>query len=171
MSRVYNVLTWVARLRRYAPIMDLSQELVRFDTQLMENPNISEAEYQQGTLAGYELREYLLEKWGRQCAYCGAKDVPLPLEHMLCCKKGGWDRESNLTIACEPCNLKKGTQDIRDLLEAQARCSQAYSGSSQSPVEGCSRCQCDKVGVISPIASNGLTCRMWDRWTGPSSTG
>ena len=104
MSRVSNVLTWVARLCCYAPIMDLSQELVRFDTQLMENPDISEAEYQQGTLAGYELREYLLEKWGRQCAYCGAKDVPLQIEHILCCKKGGPNRESNLTIACEPCD-------------------------------------------------------------------
>ena len=27
-------------------------------------------EYQQGTLAGYELRQYMLDKWGRRCAYC-----------------------------------------------------------------------------------------------------
>jgi hypothetical protein len=27
--------------------------------------------YQQGTLFGYELREYLLLKWGHACAYCG----------------------------------------------------------------------------------------------------
>ena len=32
-------------------------------------------EYQQGTLAGYEVREYLLAKWGRTCAYCGAPSV------------------------------------------------------------------------------------------------
>ena len=36
----------------------------------------------EGTLAGYEVREYLLEKWGRQCAYCGAKDMPLQIEHI-----------------------------------------------------------------------------------------
>jgi hypothetical protein len=39
----------------------VSPELVKFDTQLMQNSNISGVQYQQGTLAGYELREYLLE--------------------------------------------------------------------------------------------------------------
>jgi len=33
-------------------------ELVRFDLQQMENPEIGGIEYQQGTLAGYEVREY-----------------------------------------------------------------------------------------------------------------
>jgi hypothetical protein len=38
-------------------------EHVRFDTQAMQQTGISGVEYQQGTLAGYEVREYLLEKW------------------------------------------------------------------------------------------------------------
>ncbi len=71
MSRVHNINTWVEKLRKLAPISDISQELVKFDTQLMRNPNIQGKEYQQGTLAGYETREYLLEKWKRCCAYCG----------------------------------------------------------------------------------------------------
>jgi hypothetical protein len=50
--------------------------LIKFDTQKIDQPAISGVEYQQGTLAGYEVREYLLEKWGRKCVYCGAKDVP-----------------------------------------------------------------------------------------------
>jgi len=32
--------------------------VVRFDTQLLQNSEMSGVEYQQGTLAGYELREY-----------------------------------------------------------------------------------------------------------------
>src|SRR5437867_7372886 len=36
-SRVEHVLTWVTRLRRVCPLTALSQELVRFDTQLMQN--------------------------------------------------------------------------------------------------------------------------------------
>lgn len=64
--RVDTTLAWVRRLRRWAPIAALSQELVRFDMQALENPDISGVEYQQGTLAGYEAREYLLEKWGRR---------------------------------------------------------------------------------------------------------
>jgi hypothetical protein len=45
-----------------APITALSVELFRFDLQKIQNPEIVGVEYQQGTLAGYELREYLLEK-------------------------------------------------------------------------------------------------------------
>jgi len=76
-SRIQNVLTWVARLQHYAPINNLTQELVRFDMQLMQDAEISGVAYQQGELQGYEIREYLLEKWHRCCVYCGAKDVPL----------------------------------------------------------------------------------------------
>jgi hypothetical protein len=58
--RVLTTLTWTKRLLRLCPITALSIELVRFDTQLMENAEINGIEYQQGTLAGYEIREYML---------------------------------------------------------------------------------------------------------------
>ena len=116
-SRLANVLTWTRRLMRLCPLAALSMELVKFDMQLLETASISGVEYQHGTLAGYELREYLLEKWGRQCAYCDATNVPLQIEHILCRAKGGSNRVSNLTLACEPCNVKKGTQDIREFLQ------------------------------------------------------
>jgi 5-methylcytosine-specific restriction endonuclease McrA len=115
-SRIANIVTWVQRLRRVAPIVTISQELVKFDLQQMENPEISGVEYQQGTLAGYELREYLLQKWDRQCAYCGVKDIPLQVEHINPRANGGTNRESNLCLACEKCNLAKGKQDIRVFL-------------------------------------------------------
>ncbi len=60
MSRVHNIETWVKRLSKYANITAISQELVKFDTQIMQNPEIQGNEYQQGTLAGYETRQYLL---------------------------------------------------------------------------------------------------------------
>jgi hypothetical protein len=88
-SRVSNVLTWVTRLRRLCPITALSMELVCFDTQAMEKPEITNKEYQQGTLAGYEAREYLLHKWKRACAYCGKENVPLQIEHIQPRAKGG----------------------------------------------------------------------------------
>jgi hypothetical protein len=81
---------------------------VKFDTQLMENPEISGIEYQQGELQGYEVREYLLEKWGRWCAYCKAKNVPLEIEHITPKSRSGSNRVSNLTLACHPCNDAKG---------------------------------------------------------------
>jgi hypothetical protein len=57
-SRIANTLTWVRRLVRVCPIAALSQELVKFDTQIMQNPEISGVEYQRGELVGYEVREY-----------------------------------------------------------------------------------------------------------------
>jgi 5-methylcytosine-specific restriction endonuclease McrA len=124
-SRIANILTWVARLQRVCPIGALSQELVKFDTQLMQNPETSGIEYQQGTLAGYELREYLLEKWGRRCAYCKQTDVPLQIEHLTSRARGGSNRVSNLTLACERCNQKKGTQTAAEFgfpqVQAQAK--------------------------------------------------
>ena len=100
-------------------------ELVRFDTQLMENPEIKGVEYQQGTLVGYEVRESLLEKWERRCAYCHKTDVPLEVEHIVPRARGGSNRVSNLTLACEPCNKKKGTQAAAEFghpeVQAQAK--------------------------------------------------
>jgi 5-methylcytosine-specific restriction endonuclease McrA len=123
--RVETSLTWVKRLRRLVPIMDISTELVRFDTQLMQDAEISGVTYQQGELAGYEVREYVLEKWQRRCAYCGASNTPLQIEHIVPRSRGGSDRVSNLTLACEPCNVRKGTQTAEEFgfprLQAQAR--------------------------------------------------
>ncbi len=40
-SRVHNVTTWVKRFMRLCPITAISQEVVRFDMQQMENPEIA----------------------------------------------------------------------------------------------------------------------------------
>lgn len=108
--RVETTETWLKRLRRVCPVAQLSVELVKFDTQRMANPEISGVEYQQGELQGYEVREYLLEKWNRRCAYCGETDVPLQVEHIVPKSRGGTDRVSNLTLACRKCNLEKGSK-------------------------------------------------------------
>lgn len=109
-SRIDNVYHWTRKLRQLAPIHGLQTETVRFDTQKLVNPEITGVEYQQGELLGYEIREYCLEKWGRQCAYCGAKNVPLQLEHIVPRSRGGSNRVSNLTLACEACNQAKGNR-------------------------------------------------------------
>ena len=76
-SRIANVITWVQRLARACHITAISLERVKFDMQVLENAEISGVEYQQGILQGYEVREYLLEKWGRKCTYCGKDNIPL----------------------------------------------------------------------------------------------
>lgn len=109
MSRVANIQTWVERLQRYCPISSLSLEFAKFDMQKMVDPEIQGIEYCQGELQGYEVREYLLEKWQRRCVYCGAANVSLQVEHIVPKSRGGTDRISNLALSCRGCNLKKGT--------------------------------------------------------------
>jgi len=124
-SRVENIERWVRGLRSLCPISAISLELVKFDTQKMQSPEISGVEYQQGELQGYEVREYLLEKFGRRCVYCGAEKIPLQIEHILPKSRGGTDRVSNLTLACEACNQKKGNQTAEEFgspqVQSQAR--------------------------------------------------
>lgn len=114
--RVETTLTWVNKLIKFAPIGSIVQELVRFDLQQLEKPEISGIEYQQGELLGYEVREYLLNKWERKCTYCQIKDVQLQIEHVVPKAKGGSNRISNLCLACDKCNKKKGTLDIKEFL-------------------------------------------------------
>ena len=96
--RVLTTLTWVKRLIKYCPITSITQELVKFDTQALMNPEITGIQYTQGTLQGYEIREYLLEKFNRQCAYCQIKDVSLQIDHIKARSCGGSDRVSNLCL-------------------------------------------------------------------------
>lgn len=113
-SRVDNVQHWTRRLIRIVPLTGIAVETARFDTQKLQNPEAGGIEYQRGTLMGYEVREYLLEKWGRTCAYCGAKNVPLEVEHMTPRSRGGSDRVGNLCLACTPCNRDKGAQTAEE---------------------------------------------------------
>ncbi|MCE7987494.1 MAG: HNH endonuclease [Caldilinea sp. CFX5] len=124
-SRVNNLQTWLVRFLKLCNVQSVSMELVRFDTQLMQDAEISGVEYQQGELAGYEVREYLLEKFGRKCCYCGKTDVPLEIEHITPKSRGGSDRVSNLCLACRECNQRKGNQTAAEfgggLLGAQVQ--------------------------------------------------
>ncbi|MEA5569231.1 RNA-guided endonuclease IscB [Anabaena sp. UHCC 0399] len=156
MSRVHNVETWVNRLRKLASIGEISQELVRFDMQLMRNPEIEGKEYQQGTLAGYETREYLLEKWGRQCAYCGIKDVPLQIEHIHPRSKGGSNSITNLSLSCEKCNIKKGTKDIRDFLKKDPSKLQKILAQAKKPLADAAAVNATRYKLLDILKSTGL---------------
>jgi 5-methylcytosine-specific restriction endonuclease McrA len=134
-SRVGNTESVIYRLATRCPITEASVEIVKFDTQAMVNPEISGMEYQQGELAGYEVREYLLEKWHRTCSYCGAKDVPLQIEHIQPKVLGGSNRVSNLTLACQPCNQKKGASPIEVFLKAKPELLKKIQAQAKAPLK------------------------------------
>ncbi len=154
--RVDTVRTWVNRLQRLAPITGMAQELVRFDVQHMENPEISGVEYQQGTLAGYETREYLLNKWNRECAYCGTKNVPLQIEHIAPKAKGGSHRISNLTLACQPCNHRKGSQSITQFLKGQPETLQRIQAQAKCPLKDAAAVNTTRWALFNTLQATGL---------------
>lgn len=82
--------------------------MATFDPHKLKKPEVTGVEYQQGELQGYEIREYLLEKWKRTCAYCGKTGVKLEIEHIIPRSRGGSNRVDNLTLSCRKCNIKKG---------------------------------------------------------------
>ncbi len=107
--RVDNLTSWVQRYRHLAPVTALSMELVRFDLQAIERPEIAGTEYEQGTLAGFEVREYPLLKFSHTRAYREglSGDPILNIDHVLPQSRGGTDRVSNLALACRTCNEAK----------------------------------------------------------------
>lgn len=154
--RLDTTLAWVDRLRHLAPVTAIAQELVRFDMQRMENPEISGIAYQQGTLAGYETREYLLEKWARECAYCGAKAVPLQIEHIHPRAKGGSHRLSNLTLACEKCNTKKATQDVRAFLAKDPKRLARILAQAKRPLKDAAAVNATRWALFNGLNATGL---------------
>lgn len=155
-SRIANILTWVQRLSRYCPINAISIELVRFDMQLMENAEISGVEYQQGELQGYEVREYLLHKWKRQCAYCSKQDIPLEIEHIVPRAKGGSNRVSNLTLACKPCNKAKDTLDLDVFLKKKPDVLKRIQAQMNAPLRDAAAVNTTRWALFERLKATGL---------------
>src|SRR5574343_794382 len=161
-SRVVNTESVINKLAARCPITSASVELVKFDTQAMVNPEISGTEYKRGELAGYEVREYLLEKWNRTCAYCGKKDVSLQGEHIHPKALGGSNRVSNLAMACQPCNQDKGSKPVTEFLHGKPDVLQQVLAQAKAPLK-------DAAAVNS--ARWALANRLKKRWMVICGTG
>lgn len=156
MSRMGNVLAWTARLRRWCPLGSISLEVVRFDTQALQHPEVAGIAYQQGTLFGYEIRGYLLEKWGRRCGYCGATNTPLQIDHVVPKAREGSDRVSNLVLACEACNLHKGNQDVRAFLADQPERLERILAQLKTPLPAAAAVNATRWRMYEDLLATGL---------------
>jgi len=150
--RILTTETWVNRLMRYAPISELWIEKVKFDMALMQNPEISGVEYQQGELQGYQVREYLLEKWKRECTYCGKKDIPLQIEHIYPKSKGGSNRVSNLCIACEKCNQKKDNKPVEEFLKKKPDLLKKIQSQAKKPLKDAAAVNATKNKLVKVLS-------------------
>ena len=161
-SRIGNVLTWAQRSRRWAPLTRIEVERVKFDLQLLQNPEISGVEYQRGELSGWELRAYLLEKFQHRCAYCQVRDVPFEIDHQIPRSRGGSNRASNLVLSCHDCNQAKGNQTAAEFgypdVGAQAKV----------PLKDAAAVNATRYGLVEALRALGLPLGSWSggqtRW-------
>lgn len=155
-SRVDNIGTWTRRLRAVCPVTAITVESVCFDTQLLRNPEISGVEYQQGTLAGYEVREYVLTHWGRKCVYCARHDVPLTVDHVVSRRRGGSNRPSNLLPACVACNQEKGSRPVEVYLEGRPELLDKVLRHLEAPLRDAAAVTTTRRAVVERLHRTGL---------------
>ena len=165
MSRVNNVVTWSGKILALAPVASIAVETVRFDTQALQNPEISGVEYQRGTLFGYEVREYLLEKWGRKCAYCGVENVKLSIDHIIPKEpiRGphGTDRISNLTIACIPCNKDKNNKPVEEFLAGKPEILRKILAQAKKPLIDAAAINATRYAIGNALKSLNVPVSFW----------
>lgn len=155
-SRIANIITWIQRIRKLCPIIAISQELVRFDTQALVNPEIAGTEYQRGELFGFEVKEYLLAKWGRKCVYCEVENVPLEIEHIVAKSRGGTNRVSNLTLACHECNQAKGNQLIEQFLKGKPDLLKRILAGAKTPLKDTAAVNATRWELFRRLQQTGL---------------
>lgn len=160
-SRVDNVYAWAKKLYGISPLTRIEVETVRFDMQKMQNPEITGIEYQQGELLGYEAREYLLEKWGRRCAYCDRENVPLQVEHIVARANGGTHRISNLTLSCGRCNQRKGIQDIREFLSKKTKKLKKILSQAKAPLKDAAAVNMTRYAIGDALKKLELAIGFW----------
>jgi 5-methylcytosine-specific restriction endonuclease McrA len=151
-----NVNSWVTQLRRWAPVTEIAIETTKFDAQKLQNPEIAGTEYQRGTLAGFEVWEYLLQKFNHRCAYCERTDLPLTQDHVIPRSAGGSNRVSNLTPACLPCNQSKGNQSVSEFLANRPEKLKALTAQLKKPLASCATMNTLRNKLVAMAEATGL---------------
>jgi 5-methylcytosine-specific restriction endonuclease McrA len=162
LSRVGNLLTWAARCSRWFPVRRMEVERVRFDTQLLQNPEIVGKEYQEGTLAGWEARAYLLLTYEYCCIYCGKTKVPFEVDHVIPRSRGGSNRISNLVLSCHDCNATKGNLTAAEWGHPEVE------AHSSAPLKDAAAVNATRFKVVEVLQELGLPIGTWSggrtRW-------
>jgi 5-methylcytosine-specific restriction endonuclease McrA len=161
-SRIGNVLSWATRYQRWVPLVRIDVERVKFDTTCLQNPEVSGIEYQRGERAGWEIRSYLLEKFGRTCAYCGCGETAFEVDHIRPRSRGGTSRVSNLALSCHACNAAKADQTAAEFghpaVEAQAK----------RPLKDAAAMNASRYALCDALRALGLPITTWSggrtRW-------
>ena len=112
-QKVDSHLMVVNKVCRMLPITKVIVETASFDIQKIKNPDISGTDYQQGEQLGFwNVREYVLFRYGHKCQCCHGKSKdPILNVHHIESRRTGGNAPNNLITLCETCHkgYHKGT--------------------------------------------------------------
>ena len=105
-NRITAHMSRVEAVMRVLPVTAITVETAAFDTQLLKNPDITGAAYQQGEqLRFWNVREYVLFRDGHVCQHCRGKSKdPILNVHHIESRRTGGDAPNNLITLCETCH-------------------------------------------------------------------
>ena len=161
LHRVQTTMGWVERYKALLPVSSIAFEYTSFDMQLMQNPEISGIEYQRGTLQGYEVRQYLYEKYGRRCVYCDVGAKVIELDHVVPRSKGGSDRISNLVPSCHECNQSKGNMPVEKFLESDPVRLGKLKRQLKAPLKDATAMNIVRHEILRQLHATGLPVSCW----------
>ena len=98
----------------------------------------------------------MLDKWRRQCGYCGAKDKRLEVDHIVPRSHGGSDRVSNLTLSCEPCNKRKNQRPAAVFLAKKPEVLQKLQRQAKAPLKDAAAFNSTRYALLERLKANGL---------------
>ena len=135
---------------------------MKFDLHLIQNPEVEGVAYQRGELFGWEIRSYLLEKFGRRCLYCGRQHMPFELDHVVPRSRGGSDRVSNLVLSCHDCNQRKGDRTAAEFGHAEVE------KQAKQPLKDAAAVNATRFALGEALRALGLPLGFWSggrtRW-------
>ena len=161
LHRVQTTMSWVGKYGALLPVSSIAFEYTSFDMQLMQNPEISGIEYQRGTLHGYEVRQYLYEKFGHRCVYCGNESDAIELDHVVPRSKGGSDRVSNLVPSCHKCNQRKGNRSIEDFLAGDREKLHEIQKQLKAPLRDATAMNIVRPAILRFLNDTGIPVTCW----------
>ena len=165
-TRLANTETWVRRLCSLFPVTLVRVETAVFDTQLMADQEITGREYQQGDLAGWQLRSYIFHRNGAKCTYCGnTKAERYELDHIVPRSRGGADRVSNLVVSCHDCNLQKGNSSVEEFLQDRPERLTSIRNIRRAPLAGASQMNIIVPELLRRLEAMGLPVAEHDAYT------
>ncbi|MFD8984948.1 RNA-guided endonuclease IscB [Streptomyces sp. NPDC059564] len=160
--RIDSTMSLATRLCRFTPVVEIHVEQVAFDTTVIAGVDQSAMrEGLESTHAGSEIREFLLAKWKRSCAYCDATGVPLNIEHVRCRSRGGSDRVSNLVLACVPCNQAKGHLPVEEFLAGRPARLESVIAQLRRPLQDVAAMNATRYQLVETLATLGVPVHTW----------